>query len=141
MQVSQQQPLGRMLAAVQEPKKVEDWQLASCHDLLDAIQLCVHLSRQKHYVIAEKLGIDRGHWTRIFQGQAHFPTRKIGELMKVCGNYAPMQFLARDNGFQLFVDPVEMEKAQLRRRLDELEGRGPSTAVNGVNTAAQMVAA
>jgi hypothetical protein len=133
--ISEQVPM-RMMGAVQEPKKVEDWQLASCHDLLDAIHLCIHLSRRKHYDIAESLGIDRGHWTRMMQGQAHFPTRKLGQLMKACGNYAPMQFLARESGFQLFEDPIAMEKAKLKRRLAELEGQGPSTGLNPMNMSA-----
>jgi predicted XRE-type DNA-binding protein len=130
----------RMMAAVPEPKKVEDWQLATCNDLLDAIHVCIHLSRMKHYDIAEQLGIDRGHWTRMMQGQAHFPTRKLGQLMKVCGNYAPMQFLARESGFQLFEDPVAMEKAKLKKRLAELEGQGPSTGINAFNTSAMVAA-
>lgn len=111
----------RILAEMPKPHKVEPQYLNTCGDLLDAIHLCIHLSRLPHYVIAEKLGIDRGHWTRMMQGQAHFPTRKLNMLMQVCGNYAPMQFLAMSTGFELFEDAKAKRKEELRRELAELE--------------------
>lgn len=111
----------RLLAEMPKPHKVDDMYVAKCNDLLDAIHLCVHLSRLPHYALAERLGIDRGHWTRIMQGQAHFPTRKLGQLMQLCGNYAPMQFMARESGFQLFEDAKAKRKEELRRELAALE--------------------
>jgi len=119
-QPSQQMPL-RMLSEMPKPHKVEPHYLHTCNDLLDAIHLCIHLSRLPHYAIAEKLGIDRGHWTRMMQGQAHFPTRKMKMLMEVCGNYAPMQYLAQSTGFELFEDAKAKRKEELRRELAELE--------------------
>lgn len=119
----QQIPL-RVLAEMPKPRKVEQHFLTTCKDLLDAIHLCIHLSRLAHYVIAEKLGIDRGHWTRMMQGHAHFPTRKLGALMQICGNYAPMQFLARESGFELFEDAKSKRKDELRRELEQLEAVG-----------------
>lgn len=111
----------RLLAEMPKPFKVEPHYLATCKDLLDAIHLCVHMSRLPHYTIAERLGIDRGHWTRIMQGQAHFPTRKMSLLMQICGNYAPMQFMARETGFELFEDARSKRKEELKRELAELE--------------------
>jgi hypothetical protein len=137
-ELQHQRPL-RVLAEMPKPRKVDEWQLASCHDLLDAIHLCIHLSRLPHYAIAEKLGIDRGHWTRMMQGQAHFPTRKLGGLMQTCGNYAPMQFLARESGFELFEDAKAKRREELRRELAELEG-GPSIGGNAFNTSAMVAA-
>lgn len=124
MEVALSQPMQipmRMLGEVRKPDYVERRLLEQCETLLQAIHLCIHLSRYKHYAIAEKLGIDRGHWTRMMQGQAHFPTNKIPDLMRLCGNYAPLQWLAQATGQEIAVDLKELRKQQLRRELDELE--------------------
>lgn len=110
-----------MLSEVPKPRKVETALIQTCHSCLDAIHLCIHLSRLPHYVIAEKLGIDKGHWTRMMQGQANFPPNKIKSLMDVCGNYAPIQWLAQAVGFELFEDAKSKRKEELRRELQQLE--------------------
>src|SRR5688572_11343407 len=76
-QVPQRQLQGFAAMPAREPMKVESHWLSSCASLLDAIHLCIHLSKLPHYAIAERLGVDKGHWTRMMQGQAHFPTNKM----------------------------------------------------------------
>jgi len=110
-----------LLAAQPKPRKIEDHLLRGCDTLLDAIHLCIHLSKFQHYFIAQKLGIDKGHWTRMMQSQAHFPTNKMKALMELCGNYAPMQWLAQHTGFELFEDAKAKRKEELRRELEQLE--------------------
>lgn len=109
-----------LLAEQPKPRKIDAARLSMCDSLLDAIHLCIHLSRLPHYVIAEKLGVDRGHWTRMMQAQAHFPTNKLTALMELCGNYAPMQWLASSTGFELFEDAKSKRKEELRRELELL---------------------
>jgi hypothetical protein len=129
-QVPQRQ-LPSMLGAMPMPSMVEPQWLASCESLLQAIHLCIHLSKLPHYAIAERLGIDKGHWTRMMQAQAHFPTNKLTELMSLCGNYAPMQWLAGATGFQLYEDPKAKREAELLAELASIRaGRGPSTNSN-----------
>lgn len=114
----------RHLAFVGEaskPSKVDPLRLNMCDSLLDAIHLCIHMSHLPHYAIAERLGVDRGHWTRMMQGQAHFPTNKITMLMETCGNYAPLQWLAIASGFDVFEDAKAKRKEELIRELRELE--------------------
>jgi plasmid maintenance system antidote protein VapI len=120
-QVSETQRPRGPLREIQKPKKVEGALLSTCDSMLDAIHLCIHLSRLPHYVIAENLGVDKGHWTRMMQGQAHFPTNKMKTLMDVCGNYAPIQWLAAQTGFELFEDARTKRKDELRRELEQLE--------------------
>jgi hypothetical protein len=98
--LSQPQPQReiRMLGETRKPDYVEMKLLNQCETLLQAIHLCIQLSRYKHYAICDKLGIDRGHWTRMMQGAAHFPTNKLAALMQLCGNYAPLQWLAKATG-------------------------------------------
>lgn len=57
----------------------------------------------------------------MMQGQAHFPTNKLTNLMHVCGNYAPMQYLSQAMGFELFEDAKSKRKEELRRELEQLE--------------------
>lgn len=110
-----------LLAEQPKPRKVEEHLLTGCGSFLDAIHLCIHLSRLQHYVIAQKLGVDRGHWTRIMQANAHFPTNKLKSLMELCGNYAPMQWLAKETGFELFENVKSKRKEELRRELAQLD--------------------
>jgi hypothetical protein len=125
MQVALSQPTAQMrmpmLADAPKPKKIEEALLRTCSSFLDAIHLCIHLSRLPHYAIAEKLGVDRGHWTRMMQAQAHFPTNKLQTLMEICGNYAPMQYLAFSTGFELFEDAKSQRREELRRELERLD--------------------
>lgn len=120
-----EQPLAQrrlpIVAEMPKPKLVDSSLLRTCDSLLDAIHLCIHLSRLPHYAVAERLGIDKGHWTRMMQAQAHFPTNKITSLMETCGNYAPMQWLAASTGFELFADAKTQRVAELRRELEKLE--------------------
>ncbi len=111
----------RFLGESRKPDYVEMKLLGQCQSLLEAIHLCIHLSRLPHYAIAEKLGVDRGHWTRMMQAQAHFPTNKLTNLMQLCGNFAPLQWLAKSTGQEIAIDQRELRKQQLRRELDELE--------------------
>lgn len=127
MEVALNQPQAnpqRFWAMPQEARKsipVDDVWINQCQSFLDAIHLCIHLSKLPNYVIAEKLGIDRGHWTRMMQGQAHFPTNKLHSLMQLCGNFAPLQWMAKAVGVPLGIDAKAQRKAQLLRELELLD--------------------
>lgn len=127
-QVSQPQRTWAMPAEVGRPVPLDDSLIAQCDTLLDAILLCVHMSRIPSTAIAKRLGIDPGHWTRILHGQAHFPTNKMKALMDHCRNLAPLQWQSRAMGVPLVIDMKEQRRAQLLRELALLEG--PSNAVN-----------
>jgi transcriptional regulator with XRE-family HTH domain len=93
----------------------------ACSNRLDAIILCIQLSRLSQGEVAKRLGLDKGHLTRILQGLAYFPDQKSVELMSVCGNYAPMQYEAMATGFELYEDVRAKKKAELKAALAELE--------------------
>lgn len=107
-----------LLSPMKKPDLV-DWPLiARCNDEIEALQLCVQLSRYKYEVLAEKLGIDRGHFTRIMQGQGHLPARKRTQLMSLCGNLAPMQYDCLRFGFRLREDEdLDAREAELTKEL------------------------
>ncbi len=72
-----------------------------CENLLDAVRLAVHLSNYSHEHICDCLGIDKGHWSRMMQGRAHFPPNKLVPLMELAGNLAPLQYLSAQCGYRL----------------------------------------
>jgi hypothetical protein len=106
-----------LIGLVRTKPELVDWNLiAKCEDELAAIQLCVHLSRLSNETIAFKLGIDKGHWSRIMQGRGHLPARKRTQLMAICGNLSPMQFDCLKFGFKLKEHDVEAELTELEQR-------------------------
>lgn len=75
-----------------------------------AIALCVQLSGLEDKEVYLPLGIDAGHWSRIMKGDAHFPVNKLNDLMDLCGNEAPLMWLANSRGYGLFVLKTEAER-------------------------------
>ena len=63
-----------------------------CDDELDAIRLCIQLSKFTQDFIGKQLSIDKGYMTRLLQGNAGALTQKRVALMRLCGTYAPVQF-------------------------------------------------
>lgn len=110
-----------MLSEAGTPALADDSILRHCDSMLDSIHLCIHLSHLPHEAICKRLGIDKGHWCRMMQGQAHFPPNKVQALMELAGNYAPLQYLAAACGFQLFKDAKAQRKAELLAELAKLE--------------------
>jgi hypothetical protein len=125
-----------MLAQMEAPGRVRPEIIAQCDTLLDAIHICIQLAKVPHSAVAKRLGIDPGHWTRMMQGQAHFPTNKMKDLMAVCRNLAPLQWLAMHTGHQVYSDPEQMELAQIERRRAQILANRPSMLVSDEQMAA-----
>ena len=118
------QPIQRVMPLLGESRRavpVDHILIKQCDTFLDAILLCVHLSKLPNYAVSDRLGIDKGHWSRILQGQAHFPTNKIPALMGLCGNLAPLQWLSNAAGIPLGIDEKAMRRAALMRELELLD--------------------
>lgn len=75
-----------------------------------AIALCVQVSGLEEKEVYLSLEIDAGHWTRIMKGDAHFPVNKLNNLMDLCGNEAPLMWLANSRGYGLVVLKTEAER-------------------------------
>ena len=125
-----------MLAQMEAPGRVREDIISQCDTFLDAIHICVQLARIPHKAVAKRLGIDPGHWTRMMQGEAHFPTNKINSLMEVCRNYAPLQWLAQSMGHQVYEDPEAMELARIEKRRAQILSSRPSIFVSDRQIAA-----
>jgi hypothetical protein len=80
------------VAQVREPVFIDLALVRMCKDELDAVNLCIDLSHQKDEILCAALGIDKGHWSRIRKGMAHFPTKQRLNLMRLAGNWVPLQY-------------------------------------------------
>jgi hypothetical protein len=80
------------VAEFADPVFVEERIVQMCRDELDAVNLCIDMSRMSDETLCSRLGIDKGHWSRMRKGRAHFPTAKRIALMQLAGNWAPIQF-------------------------------------------------
>ena len=93
-----------------------------------AVALCVSVTGMDDKEVYVPLGIDAGHWSRMMKGDANFPMDKLGPLMDLCGNEAPLIWLAHHRGYEL--RPLESEtQRQLR---EEREAREKVEAENKV---------
>jgi len=111
----------REMAFLTEARRATDVPIEfvrACKDELAALNLCINLSNLSDETIREKLGIDKGHFSRMRKGRGNFPANKRLHLMAICGNRAPVQFEA----LHLNCDLVERSKEQRIRELEaELE--------------------
>lgn len=78
--------------------------------LAKAISLSIQLSGLADKEVYGALEIDAGHWSRITKGDAHFPVDKLPLLMNLCGNHAPLMWLAHALGYGLVVLKSEAER-------------------------------
>jgi predicted DNA-binding protein (UPF0251 family) len=111
-----------------EVRKVQDAHqelLKMCEDELDAVRLCIQLSSHSHEYIGKKLAIDKGHFSRMMQGSAGFPTHKRLALMEMCGSLAPVQYECMQLG-KVAIDVAEYE----RLRAIEVRMASLETALN-----------
>lgn len=82
-----------------------------------AIRLCISLAGfESEKQVYMTLGIDKGQWSRIQKGDAHFPQDKLISLMDICGNEAPLIWLSRKRGYEL--KPL---KSSLEKKVEDLE--------------------
>lgn len=95
--------------------------LASISDFKAALKLCKEISGLSDKQISGELNIDTAQWSRIWVGQAHFPSEKIPCLMDICGNWIPLRWLAMKYGQELkpTKTTIERENDKLRAELEK----------------------
>lgn len=106
-----------------EPIEVDSALVHRQPSMLSAIQLCLQAAGIADKEACLSLGIDAGHWSRILRGDAHFPLHLLGPLMDLCGNEAPLEWLAHSRGYEL--RPLETE---LERQVREEHARNERLA-------------
>lgn len=106
------------LRLVREHQDIDPALVVAQTTLLGAIKLCISIAGfDADKQVYRDLEIDAGHWSRITRGEAHFPVDKLTALMDLCGNEAPLIWLAHARGY----DPRSLRKleTETERRLRE----------------------
>ena len=86
--------------------------------LTAAILLCQQVAGLDDRELAKALALDPAQWSRVKTGQAHFPQERLNRLMDVCGNEAPLIWLASRRGYDL-----KARMTLLEQRLDQERSR------------------
>lgn len=100
-----------------DPVAVDPALVCRQKSLLAAIGLCMQAAGLSEKEVYLPLGIDPSHWTRITKGDAHFPLDRLGPLMDLCGNEAPLEWPAYSRGYEL--RPLETEMQRRAREAEE----------------------
>lgn len=109
-----------MLAEMRHPTDVQIEIVRLCKDELAALNLCMNLSNLSDEVIAERLAIDKGHFSRLRKGRGNFPTSKRVALMQLCGNRAPAQYEAERLGCELAEKSKDAQIRALEQQINQL---------------------
>lgn len=91
--------------------------ITNIQTMTKAISMCIDASGREEKAVYMDLGIDKGNWSRMMSGQAHFPHEKLEALMDLCGNDIPLQWLAWRRGKGLHL--LESESQRIMRELRE----------------------
>lgn len=104
-----------------DPVDVEPTLVHRQKSMLAAIALCMQAAGIADKEACLALGLDPAHWSRIVAGNAHFPLSLLGPLMDLCGNEAPLEWLAHSRGYELrrLETELERENRLLREQLAE----------------------
>lgn len=108
------------LAVMKAPEPVSQEFIKACNTELEALNLCMNLSRLPDEAIRDQLGIDKGHFSRIRKGRGNFPPNKRIALMNLCGNLAPVQYEAHRMGYDLQERAKDARIAELEAELQQL---------------------
>ena len=105
-------PVDRQIPLVEkgDQVKVDKSLIHRQKSLLSAIALCAQAAGLQDKELYLPLGIDASHWSRIIKGDAHFPLERLGPLMDLCGNEAPLEWLAFSRGYELRALETELER-------------------------------
>ncbi len=119
-----------MLSAHDSPSSVDPDTIKRQPSWLASIRLCVQLSGLQDNQVAMELGIQEAQFSRILAGKANFPPNKLTQLMDVCSNEIPLQWLAYHRGYGLVrlksalerdLEASQQENAELRLKLSHFE--------------------
>jgi len=95
----------------------------ACPDMTAAINLSIQISMRAAKEIYASLGFDKGHWSRIVNGELSYPANKLDVLAEITGNDIPLQWWAHKRGMGLHAleSRTERELRESREQAAKLE--------------------
>ena len=79
-------------------------------------------ARMTHESLAERVGVSRGYLGLLISGKRQASVTVVLRAVRATGSLAPIQWVCKQVGGELYCDPTEQRKAKLRAELAELEG-------------------
>lgn len=95
---------------------VDDAVITRQPTLTRALIVCADLAGMEEKQAADACELDPSTWSKVKNGSAHFPHSRLTSYQQRCGNWLPLQWLARDAGFRL-----ERLETVLERQLRETQ--------------------
>lgn len=102
----------RTMAQLSLPVDVSPQEIARKPSLGGAIELCAEVAGLEPKQIQAGLGLDKAQWSRWTTGQEGVVWAKVAALMDLCGNDAPLMWMAHARGYDL---------SSMRKRETEME--------------------
>ena len=110
-------PISQVSLALSDPVDFSVIKLQ--HSFWEACQLAMRVSGLNAKQVYMTLKIDKGHWSRIEAGEAHFPHNKLEAFLDLLGNDIPLRWLAWRRGLGLHMLESEQQR-RLREKDDEI---------------------
>ena len=99
--------------------------VTACQSIGGAIERAMVSARMTHEGLSERMGISRGYLSLIISGKRVANVTHVLKAVRVTGSLAPIQWQCVQVGGELYCDPTEQRRAELKAELAELEkGRG-----------------
>lgn len=106
---------------LKKPVAVDVEQVRRMPSMSKAIVLCADIGGfENDKDFCRQMNMDQGVWSQIQSGTRYFPHDKYEQLFDVCGNEAPLVWLADRRGYELVHLESELEK-QVRQQRERAE--------------------
>ena len=92
-----------------------------CTKVTHAVRLSLSHAQMDQETLAERIGVSPSYMSLLLNGKRPWQQRQLQMIRTVTGSLATLQFAAMQEGVELYVDDVEVRKAQLRSELAQLE--------------------
>lgn len=88
-----------------------------------ALERAMVSARMTHETLSERVGVSRGYLGLLISGKRQASVTVVLRAVRATGSLAPIQWVCKQVGGELYCDPTEQRKAKLRAELAELEGQ------------------
>lgn len=96
--------------------------VASLESIGAALERAMVSARMTHETLASRVGVSRGYLGLLISGKRQANVMVVLRAVRATGSLAPIQWICKQVGGELYADPLEQKKARLRAELKELEG-------------------
>lgn len=112
------------LGETSPPRRVhEDADVMACTTIGSAIERAMVSAHMTHESLSERMGVSRGYLSLIISGKRNANVLHVLRAVRATGSLAPIQWVCKQVGGELYCDPVEQKRAELKAQLAALDER------------------